>query len=565
MHHTLKKTSLLLLAWLLLFLLAGCSQAPAPGDPFRDLQTEQYQISDQAQATFLFLSYLELQEQEPEKALEHLQDALEKDPHPELYLELAQFYWSRQEHEQAEELLLQARRKFPQHADLVQALARLYNNQEQEQKARDTLRLFLMEQPEEPRVRSRLAELQLEHGLPEQALNTLEKLQKEDLNARMHLLMGRAYLKLDNRQEAVQQLRQATELNPRFVRAWAELAYQYELNRDYVQARDSYQRLLQLGMDNQEVYIRLIDISLKLNNPEQALQTVQEGPDSENFLLQACNLFLQQDFFEQAKEILEQMQEKGYASPRQDLLQAILAYKGDQDSQQALEILEGIPEDSEYFERGLDLQARLLYQMNMQDQALEKTRQGRETFPENQRFWLLESEILQQKDQLQESKKLTSKALEKFPEDSEILYQMGFIQHQLEEEEQALEFMEKVINQDPEYAPALNFVGYSLAEQGQDLQRALILIKKALQEDPENGFYLDSLAWVYFRSGNLEQAWEHIQKAVEQVQDDPIIWEHYGDIAAELNKQEQAREAYQKSLELDPKNARELEDKLDSL
>jgi tetratricopeptide (TPR) repeat protein len=564
MQHFIKTFSFLLLACVMLSL-ASCSQAPAPGDPFRDLQTEKYQASDQAQATFHFLRYLELQKQDSEQALEQLQAALKKDPHPELYLELAQSYWSRQEHGQAEELLLQAKRKFPEHAGLILALARLYNNQDQKKKARDALRLFLMDKPDKPKIRKKLAELQLEHGLPEKALLTLEKLQTKDLNAQLRLLQARAYMQLDNRQEAILHLRQATELNPQFVRAWAELAYQYELNRDYVQARQSYNRLLQLGMENKEVYIRLIDLNLKLNNPEKALQTAQEGPEDEHFLLQACNLFLQQSFFQQAREILEGMQNKGYASARQDLLQAILAYKGDQDPQQALEILKKIPEDSQHFERSLDLQARLLHRMDRQDQALEKTRQGREAFPENPSFWLLESEILQEKKQLQASQELTSKALEKFPEDSDILYQMGFIQHQLEQKEEALELMEKAINQDPEYAPALNFVGYSLAEQGRDLQRALILIKKALEQDPENGFYLDSLAWVYFQSGNLDQAWQHIQKAVGQVQEDPIIWEHYGDIAAELKKLGEARQGYQKALDLEPEDPQEIEEKLNSL
>ncbi|MFW6314469.1 MAG: tetratricopeptide repeat protein, partial [Desulfohalobiaceae bacterium] len=218
MYHTLNITNLVLLTCLMLFL-AGCSQGPGPRDPFRHQLSDQYQSSDQAQATFSYLSYLELQEKDPEQALEHLQAALEKDPHPELYLELAQFYWTRKERGQAEDVLLQARRKFPSHAALVQGLARLYNSQDQEQKARDVLRLFLMQEPAEPTISKRLAELQLEHGLPEQALQTLEKLQEEDLNARMHLLFALAYLELENRQEAIRNLRQATEMDPQFVRA----------------------------------------------------------------------------------------------------------------------------------------------------------------------------------------------------------------------------------------------------------------------------------------------------------------------------------------------------------
>ena len=125
--------------------------------------------------------------------------------------------------------------------------------------------------------------------------------------------------------------------------------------------------------------------------------------------------------------------------------------------------------------------------------------------------------------------------------------------------------MEEVINIDPDHAAALNFIGYTLAEQGLNLDRAEILIKKALNLDPENGYYLDSLAWLYFKSGKLDQAWETISSAVARVTDDPIIWEHYADIASALQKFEQARSGYEQALQHSPDNPAQIRDKLKSI
>jgi len=114
--------------------------------------------------------------------------------------------------------------------------------------------------------------------------------------------------------------------------------------------------------------------------------------------------------------------------------------------------------------------------------------------------------------------------------------------------------MEKIISLYPDYDPALNFVGYVLAEEGKDLNRAKLLIETALKMSPNNGYYLDSLAWVYFKLKELDKAWEYIQKAVSFTADDPTIWQHYGDIARSLNLKKEAIRGYKQSLKLNPHN-----------
>ena len=107
-------------------------------------------------------------------------------------------------------------------------------------------------------------------------------------------------------------------------------------------------------------------------------------------------------------------------------------------------------------------------------------------------------------------------------------------------------------------------MGYTLAEEGRELDRAEVLIKKALEQSPDSGYILDSLAWVYFRQGKIKQAWEEIKRAVDVV-DDPVIWEHYGDIAAAAGHKKQARKGYESSLKLDSEHKDRINEKLDAL
>ena len=79
----------------------------------------------------------------------------------------------------------------------------------------------------------------------------------------------------------------------------------------------------------------------------------------------------------------------------------------------------------------------------------------------------------------------------------------------------------KVLDANPKNASALNYLGYMLADRNVRLNEALELIREAVDLDPNNGAYLDSLGWVYFRMGDLEQAENNLQRAIERFSKDP--------------------------------------------
>jgi len=86
------------------------------------------------------------------------------------------------------------------------------------------------------------------------------------------------------------------------------------------------------------------------------------------------------------------------------------------------------------------------------------------------------------------------------------------------------------------------------------LEEAVALIQRALAVKPQNGYYLDSLAWAYYKMGRFQEALAEMKRAVAVVPDDPVFLEHLGDIFLTQNLGGEAREVWLRSLELDPTN-----------
>jgi predicted Zn-dependent protease len=91
------------------------------------------------------------------------------------------------------------------------------------------------------------------------------------------------------------------------------------------------------------------------------------------------------------------------------------------------------------------------------------------------------------------------------------------------------------------------------AEKGLNLGEAKGMIQKAVDQEPKNAAYLDSLAWVMFKLGQPKEALQYMLQALEHSEEqDPTLYDHLGDIYAELKEDAKSHEAWQKSLALEP-------------
>jgi Flp pilus assembly protein TadD len=100
----------------------------------------------------------------------------------------------------------------------------------------------------------------------------------------------------------------------------------------------------------------------------------------------------------------------------------------------------------------------------------------------------------------------------------------------------------------------LNYLGYSWVDQGQNMKQAMDYIRKAVKLKPDDGYYVDSLGWAYYRLGNLPAAVENLERAVELKPDDPIINDHLGDAYWKVGRTLEAKYQWQQALTLKPED-----------
>ena len=108
----------------------------------------------------------------------------------------------------------------------------------------------------------------------------------------------------------------------------------------------------------------------------------------------------------------------------------------------------------------------------------------------------------------------------------------------------------ELLAREPDFHPALNYLGYMWIESGVELERAVEMVRKAVELDPDNGAYIDSLGWGYYQLGRFEEAREALERASRLVQD-PTIYEHLGDVYAALGDRAEARRAYRRAMTLE--------------
>jgi tetratricopeptide (TPR) repeat protein len=111
-----------------------------------------------------------------------------------------------------------------------------------------------------------------------------------------------------------------------------------------------------------------------------------------------------------------------------------------------------------------------------------------------------------------------------------LLFLRGELAERQKHSDAAEGYFRQVLDLDPANAMTLNYFGYMLADKGIRLPEAVKLIRKAVDLEPMNGAYLDSLGWAYFKLGQYELAEENLRQAVERDQTDPTVHDHLGDL-----------------------------------
>lgn len=431
------------------------------------------------------------------------------------------------------------------------------------------LQNFANAHPDHTAARVELALLYLRADRASDALVLLERLPDSERTPSVRYYHAQALKSAGRLGAAADMLRSALAEAPDFMEAMLELALVEEERGRFASARALYDKLLTFDEGNQDILLRLVVVSLKEGNPERAYKIASSMPDSFGFVVTATTLFMDEGRYDLAATLLA-MLAKNPDTPREiALYQAVVAYENGKNTAAALQFLDHIPSSNRQYLKARKLRMQILYESGDPNAALDTVVATEQAFPEEQDLRYAHMEMLMAQKRFAEARTVAEEAMRVWPDDADLAFQHAYLVDTGGDKARALELMEGVAERWPDNAQALNYIGYTLADENRDLDRALVLLTRAVELSPETDYMLDSLAWVHYRLGHYPEAWEHIRHAISLLPpdrpQDSTMWEHYGDIARAMQLSAEARRGWTRALELKPDDPNCIRRKMEQL
>lgn len=169
-------------------------------------------------------------------------------------------------------------------------------------------------------------------------------------------------------------------------------------------------------------------------------------------------------------------------------------------------------------------------------------------------LYLLEAELLARRKRHADSFAVYARGLEQLPGDPRLLYARAMLAIELDDLPAAERDLRQVIADDPDNADALNALGYTLADRAGRNDEALALVEKALALKPDEAAIIDSMGWIRFRMGQLDEALRHLRRAYAKTPD-AEIGAHLGEVLWASGLRDEARGIWERARKDDPDNA----------
>lgn len=366
-------------------------------------------------------------------------------------------------------------------------------------------------------------------------------------------------------EEAKKVLQDLSKVTPEDPEVWIDLGYLAEKRQKPDEAVQAYSTAYSLAPEAQELFFRIIMLHIDAKEPQKAVEFIKQRGETPTSIIQAALLLSERGLHEQARQVLEFAKTAGAKADEVAMALSIVYLNDGGNTEKALEMLTPITPENPLYEEALERRTRFYLVAKQFAKAAALAREGQNAFKENTIFWELEAYASMGEKRPEDARKTLGTALTTFPGNEDLLYALATVEDEVGNTKKAMRLMEDVIAKNPRNPRALNYVGYTLAEAGKDLPRALKLLTVAVQEDPGAWQILDSLAWAQYRLGHYKEAWISIRQSIDLGADEPTIWEHYGDIARALKKKEEAIKGYDEALKRSPDNAVEVRKKRDAL
>lgn len=546
-----------------LFLYSGCGSRSlqpigAPNGVGATLKAPQPTRQDPLQEAYtdFALASLAFSRGEDEAARTYLNQAIEKDPESVfLNLKMAEALKKSKNYREAIPYALKAVSLAPERSLHHAVLADLYALAGDDDRAVDGYEKAISLEPENQRVRLILTTILIRKSEFPKAVMHLNWLidQNPDLVV-AHYYKGRINMETGKYAAAEESYRRALALNNRLEPALFDLGTLYQMTGKLYESVEIYDQLLEFYPDNVGVRERLIDLYTKLKQPEKAERQLEEikkysRPGEPG--RQALGLI----YLKQGKldESIEELNLIVSAFPDDDKSRYYLAtaYTQKGETEEALDHFSRVRPQSKYYVNARTHMAYLLETQERHTEAIKILEELIATKEKKPEIYLMLASVYEAMKDYEKAMAVVKEGLDQDSRNVDLIFRLGVILDKKGDKEGCIKQMRSVLEIAPDHAEALNYIGYTYAEQGIRLDEAMRLIEKAAKLRPDSGYIVDSLGWVYYQKGQYDEAIRHLEKAAVLTPDDPTINEHLGDAFFKKERYEEALERYRKALSLD--------------
>ena len=563
---------------------AGCASPPA-GQKARPkaLETKpaplpEKSVSVSEPAANRYYYYLEAQLQKKRgnlgAAVEYLKSAIEADPDATvLKKDLAVLHLRQKNYEKALGIIDQLLAARPDSVDLLLMKASVMQTIDPEADVQALYKKALSIDPKRREVYKVLGKQYLDAGKKEAAADVFARMVRHFPKAYVgHFYLGRIHADLGRYEKARAAFDRTIELAPELNQPRWELIQLYQANDPEKNGRliSLYEDILEYNPENVAAAMELslaYDASGRSKEADRILADLgRRSLEDASVIRTLMQRLVLENRYGDALTVLDGMRTGAPASSGLQYAMGVVHYNKDQ-YPQALKAFKAVSPESEFYLHAVIHRGIIAYQQENLEQAIEIMKSGLDSVDETGKREIIPylSSFYKQKGDLKTAEALLRQGLEIAPESTELRFELGVLYDERDKRDKALEQMQKVLDIDPDHADALNYIGYTWADQGVHLEKAEKMIRRALEQKPENGYIIDSLGWVYYRKGMYEKAADYIKKAARLTPDDPIVLEHLGDVYVKLGNPGKALESYQRALEMEADNAEAIARKIKDL
>ncbi len=482
--------------------------------------------------------------------------------------ELMKVYAEGGSYEKAISLAKEILKDAPDDKEVLFILAKLYWAQKRYARAIETLEVLLEKYPDYEEALSVLASIYLQKKDLQGAIDTLERLAaKNPENAAIFLELARLYRRQGDFEKAKRYYEKALSLNPHKETLYLEYGEFLEKIGAFAEAEKVYRQGLQKTSQAFHLYEALLRLYIRQEQFKKALSILEaiekEIGSNPRLLLRKALIYLDLNQNEEAAKLLEKLlreDPQNYTA----LFYLGVALEKLGKKEEAIKAYEAIPPQAEVFTLAVRRLAQLL---NDPQEVYKLFEKALSQHPDDRNLYLLAGSIFEELDACSLGEPFVRKGFEKFPEDVDLAVALGLLLICEGKEQEAIKLLEPLLEKYPQNPTLLNFIGYTYADLNENLSKAERYIRKALSLKPDDGYIIDSLAWVYYRKGQYQKALEEIKRALKLSPNDPTIHEHYGDILMALGKEKEALSVYRKALSLAKKgrDRKRLKEKIQKL